>query len=431
VFNIQLADARTRKVRWSHEYQGSRANYTAMAHEAAQGICKAVLPDAAIAVSTSGPTSNSESELAFQQGKYYAVRYDNHGDRSDFDRALAAYNRALELNPKSASVAAWIARLYGVATNKGHIPRAQGLAEAEAWLQKALLLDPQCSQAWADRAFLESFKPDADMGKQIEWSVKAAQLGPKNAFSQFILATGGLATGGSLSLAVEALRESVRQDPLNVEAYSFSAEFLARFGRPEEALPVLDTVLSLDPGNNYALAFKVYALVEMGRTKEAATLLKRQDADRLSEDYLGERVQDYRWLLSLAADDDRYARSSLKAIMVRFADPAVDWNTLQDDIHILLPAANRRFGKDAALDLLILSTKRGATMPYDMLMLRPDLKALREDLRARDVIQKTKVSFDLLMRILKDARARGELPRYLEKPMDDLLRQLTEQGAWS
>jgi tetratricopeptide (TPR) repeat protein len=431
VFNIQLADARTRKVRWSHQYQGSRANYTAMAHEAAQGICKAVLPNAAPAVPTSSPTSNSESELAFQQGRYYTVRYLEHGDRVDFDRALKALNRAFELNPKDAAAAAQIAYLYGVATlARGDIPRPQGIGVMEAWVQKALALDPKCSMAWVARTFLEGFKPDADLEKQIEWSLKGAQLGPGSPDAQqYLLA--GLATGGSVALAIEALRKELTLDPLAFDGYSFLALLLARSGRPTEALPVLDTLLSLDPGTQWAPAFKVYALLEMGQTKEAATLFKRQNADWPSGGYLGDRVQDIRWLLSLAADDDRSVRASLKAIRARFADPAVDWNALQDTICDLLPAVNRRFGEDTALDLLILSTKRGATMPYDTLMLRPDLKDLREDPRAKDAIQKTKASFDLLMRILREARARSELPTYLEKPMDDLLKQLTEQGAWS
>jgi hypothetical protein len=191
----------------------------------------------------------------------------------------------------------------------------------------------------------------------------------------------------------------------------------------------VDTGLSLDPGNDLALEIRVYALVEMGRTNEAAALFKRPEAHWLS--LSDEDTQYVRLLVPVAADGDRDARSSLNAIMTAFADPAGDWNGLQDGIILLLPAVNRRFGKDAALDLLILSTKRGATMPYDMLMLRPDLKELRADPRARDVIQKTKVSFDTLMRILQGARARGELPSYLNQPLEDLQKLLKERGGTS
>jgi len=429
IFNIQLADARTRKVRWSHEYRGSRENYTAMAHEAAQGICKAMLPEAAVMVRASGASSNSEGELAYQRGRYYGSRFWYHRDGADFDRALEAYNRALELNPKDALTAAFVGGLYLGAQAIGRIPRAQGLETVEAWVQKALALDPQCSQAWAVRANLESERPDADMEHQIEWSLKAAQLGPKTSGGASTLAVHGLLTGGLLMPGVEALREALRQNPLDFMSYTSLAYALTALGRPEEALSAVDTVLSLDPGNQWALACKSNVLAETGRAKEAATLLKYLEASGPSGD-LGLFVQDAKWLVSLAVGDERDAHSSLKAIMAHFADPASVWNLLQNEIDLLLPAVNRRFGKHAALDLLVLSTKRGGTMPYDMLMLRPDLQEIREDPRAKDVIQKTKVPFDLLIRILRDASARGECPKYIEKPMDDLLKELQTKGAW-
>ncbi|MGA9752713.1 MAG: protein kinase [Acidobacteriota bacterium] len=429
IFNIQVADAKTRRVRWSHEYQGSRENYLAMAREAAQGICRAVLPDAALAVPASSSASTSESELAFQQGKFYLLRYANHDDRADLDRALGAFKRAFELNPKDALAAAWIAQLYFRSQLGGQLTRAHNMTEGEAWVQGALALDPQCSEAWVSKARLESAKLDADMRRQIEWSLKGAELGPTNPQAQGALAIQGLLTGGSLLLGIEAEREVLKLDPLFFLGYSFLAYPLTELGHPEEALQVLDTGLSLDPGNLGASACKGYALVEMSRTKEATALLKGLEASRILG-FWGQFVQDDKWLLSLAAGDDRDARSSLKAIIAHFADPTTDWNLMQWEIAFLLPSINRRFGKDAALDLLILSTNRGATMPYDMLMLRPDLKNLREDPRAKEVIAKTKAPFDLLIRILQDARASGECPKYIEKPMDNLLKDLESRGAW-
>jgi serine/threonine protein kinase/Tfp pilus assembly protein PilF len=429
IFNIQVAYARTRKVRWSHEYQGSKENYLAMAHDAARGISKALLPDAV--VTGSAGLQSSEAELAFQQGKFYQIRLAGHGERADFDRALEALKHALELNPKDAEAAGLIAHLYAIATlNYGLFPRPNGDREVEAWVQKALALDPRCSWAWTTRAFLESFKPDADMAKEIEWSVKGAQFGPRNSIARQHLAIQGMGTGGSLALEIEALREASRQDPLFSNAYVYLACQLARFGRSEEALPVLDTALSLDPGNKLALLFRVYVLEEMGRSREASTLLEGIEANWTPQSFYGLMARDDRWLLSLGAANDREARSSLEAIMACFADPAAEWNHLQDDIAQLLPAVHRRFGKDAALDLLVLSTKRGGTYFYDVLMLRPDLKELREDPRAADVIQKTKAPFTLLIRILQDARAKGECPKYIEKPMDDLLNDLHAKGAW-
>jgi hypothetical protein len=89
------------------------------------------------------------------------------------------------------------------------------------------------------------------------------------------------------------------------------------------------TPVSLDPGNHWALRFQVYVLVEMGRAKEAAALFKRMEGAGTSriidfDPYVEVRV-------SVAADDDRDVRSSLKAIMPSFADRATSWDILQNE----------------------------------------------------------------------------------------------------
>ena len=430
VFNIQVADARTRKLRWSHEYKGSTADYTTMAHEAAEGICKAVAPNAAVVAASPRNHSRSEAELAFQQGKYYATRYRGHLERGDFEKALAAFKRALALDPKYADAAAWMGYTYHqtVRYGTGHLPPDQADSEADAWARRALELDPTCSMAWATRVGVMTQKPNANFERQIEWSLKAADFGPKDAPAQEMFAIAGAATGGAEWLAVEVLREAQRQDPLSFPTYGELARSLTIAGRPKEALSVLDTALSLDAGNQYALMIKVITLVELGRAADAADLLRRPE--------LGLTKKSQQWfglvkpLVSMAIGNDRDARSSLHAANAYIADPETAWNERQDAIMLLFPEVNRRFGSGAALDLLVLSTKGGGTYSYDALMLRPDLKEIREDPRAMDVVQQTKAPFTTLIRILQSARARGELPEYLKKAMDGLLEKLSAKGAW-
>ena len=80
----------------------------------------------------------------------------------------------------------------------------------------------------------------------------------------------------------------------------------------------------------------------------------------------------------------------------------------------------------------ILSTKRGAPYPYDALMLRPDLKELRERPPGpKAVIQKTKAAFDMTHAASSRTPAlAASAAKYLEKPMDDLLKDLESRGAW-
>ena len=430
IFNIQVADARTRKIRWSHQYQGSRENYAVLAREAAQGITKAVLPGAAPALKASGRAADSESELAFQQGKYFVSRYLGHTDKADFDRAEAAFKHVLERNSNDADAAASLATLYALGVYGGHVPREQAVAAGKTLIQKALANDPRSSQAWAAKANLEAWEPRADMAKQLEWSLKAAYLGPDNPSAQMALGVVGLSTAGASSLGAEAARECQRLYPLYPLAYIQLGLLLGSIGRTQEAIQALDTVLALDPGNGLALSTKGFVLMDAGRAEESAALLQQCIASRGASGGLAPaNLLLWKGGLALVGGTDEEARAALQGTAAAFADPAQDWNTIQDML-ICLPMVNRRFGKDAAMDLLQLAAERGATMHYDVLMLRPDLKDLREDPRAKDVIQKTKTPFAMLIRILDDARARGECPKYLEKPMDDLLRQLADRGAW-
>ena len=79
----QAADAKTRRIRWSHPYRGNRETCTAVAREAAEGTCGAVLPEAHRALKTSPMAMDSEWELAFQRGRTFTNRYVGHTDAAD------------------------------------------------------------------------------------------------------------------------------------------------------------------------------------------------------------------------------------------------------------------------------------------------------------------------------------------------------------
>jgi len=68
----------------------------------------------------------------------------------------------------------------------------------------------------------------------------------------------------------------------------------------------------------------------------------------------------------------------------------------------------------------------GAALPYEFLMRNRDLTAVRGDPRFPGILARSKVQFDEARGILEQARARGELPAYLHKPLDDLVRLLNE-----
>ena len=83
-----------------------------------------------------------------------------------------------------------------------------------------------------------------------------------------------------------------------------------------------------------------------------------------------------------------------------------------------------RFGlREEALGLLESEAERGL-LTYDALLLSPDFEGLRDSPRFRDVVEQARRRFDTMLRVLDDARAREEMPGYLERPLADLLERL-------
>jgi hypothetical protein len=79
---------------------------------------------------------------------------------------------------------------------------------------------------------------------------------------------------------------------------------------------------------------------------------------------------------------------------------------------------------DAALDILKRDLEVGVTPIYDMLVLDPRLEPLRRDARFKPILEEYHKNFVDMMKVLAQARSRGELPHYLDAPFVDLLKKL-------
>ena len=128
VLNVQLVEARSRRLMWSRDFEGRRDSYLALARGAAEELRGAVRPQAASVVPQSA-TANSEAELAYQRGMHHFNRYNNQHEQKDFDQGLAAFQQALALEPRMADTAAGIAWLR-VRDGGGHADRARAADDA-------------------------------------------------------------------------------------------------------------------------------------------------------------------------------------------------------------------------------------------------------------------------------------------------------------
>jgi TolB-like protein len=117
VLNVQLVEARSRRLMWSREFEGRRDSYLALARGAAEELRGAVRPQATPVISHS-TTSNSGAELAYQRGMHHFNRYNYQYEKKEFEQALAAFQQALTLEPRMADAAAGIALQRHVAEGR-------------------------------------------------------------------------------------------------------------------------------------------------------------------------------------------------------------------------------------------------------------------------------------------------------------------------
>lgn len=415
MLNIQLLDSKTRRILWSKEYIGRRGNYLDLVHGTAEDLRQKLLPDSKPLASTSGLAANSEAELLLRTAKFYTNRYSQTQRQEDFDRAFSDLKRALDLDPKLADAAAGISWLYAY---KELYVRDQAVqAEAEAWARRAIEIDPRCGRAWSALSFLESVLLRPDKFKSLDFALKAVQFAPRDPESFLALGNTLIPAALGLYTSLEAYRLNPL-DLLNGQGVGFSLFFL---GRSVEGLPYIDAILSVEPNYAGGLYAKILMLADLDRVAEAASLLPK--VQRLMPGYLPPNL----WLplvLALQRGDSTETDRLLKEILNQINDPKAEANMIAGAPMQLLSFLVRHGRMEAALDMLKRNLEVGGYPLYDMLVLDPRLERLRRDARFKPILEKYRKNFVDSMKVLAQARSRGELPRYLDAPFVELLKKL-------
>ena len=271
MLDVQLVEPRTRRVRWSKQYQGSREGYIALVSEAAEGLRRALRPESAPDTMTTGlSTKNSEAELALRRGQYYANRFNNRHVQADFDLALASLKQALELDPALAEAAAEINSLYAYTVEAGGSAE-EAIVRMEEWARRAIAINPRTGKAWTGLAVAEFYRPKARTRKMQEDALRGATFGPQCSACQTGL---GLALArSSVLLALASDLESRRLDPLYLYPKSNAAEGLHFLGRSSEALPLVEEALEIESDFSVGLLRKTLILTALSRNEDAAVLL--------------------------------------------------------------------------------------------------------------------------------------------------------------
>jgi TolB-like protein/Tfp pilus assembly protein PilF len=288
----RLTQANTGEEQWSENYTRNLKDVFAVQTEIAQTIVEqlrgqltggAANPttkaeiQAEVRAAEKGGTKNVEAHEAYLQGRFFLNRH----SEKETGQARAAFERAVQLDPKFALAWAGLAQTHvwdcNYATEGGQKGFNAHLAAARDAVERALALEPDLPEALFARAMIQT-NFDYDWKGAAETLRKALALAPQD--SALLMEAGNLANArGEKTQALEFDRRAVALDPVNAQARGFLAGNLSVSGKQSEARAEYSRVIELNPSapNSHAGVGLTYLLE--GKFEEAAVAAQKDAAD--------------------------------------------------------------------------------------------------------------------------------------------------------
>jgi TolB-like protein/Tfp pilus assembly protein PilF len=244
---------------WSHTFDRPIGELLALQSDIAREVAKGL--GVPITASESArlnhpQQTNAAAEAAYLQGRQQLSQYGSESAR----RALAAFEKATQLDPQYALAHAATARAYVALAAFGGISRQEGRASAAAAIQNALNIDENLAEAWAARGDI-TWNYDWDwLGAEAAYK-RALDINPSFTFARKRYA-GLLTAARRPNEGVEEAVKAEALDPLSPEALTEHGMILYYQRDFVAARDILARALELEPMRGGAMAM-------MGRIEEA------------------------------------------------------------------------------------------------------------------------------------------------------------------
>lgn len=420
VLNVQLVDAASQAVSWAAQFQGSRGAYNDLLHQAADALAGHFQVERG-GRGADSPVS-SEVELALGEARYFTRLYGEEKHPAHFTHSSAAYGRVLAMDPRNTAAMAGLGLLWRARFI--HTGEAPAIPVAEDWARRALRLDPGCAWAWFVLAWTSADQHRLE--EAIEYSIRAAHLSPGTA--QFHTGIGNsVSDPGSDRIYLAAIQEATRMEPLRADTGVFLVDGLVRSRRPEEALQAADRYLAIRADIHWLNLARARALAELGRVEEAEAVLARwRGRMPTASPWVREYWAQVQLLCQLERLPRAEAQARARALVRRYQASSPDQYSLVFGMEILVPPMIRLGLREEALDLMEQKTQVGGPPNLDWLYEDPDLRRLHGEPRLTRLLLQARASVLPILGCFDRAKARGELPAYLEPAVEDL-RKLTNQ----
>lgn len=244
----QLFDAETDKQLWAQSYEGDLSGVWGLQNQVASAVAEQIRIEI---------TSNERTQLlstpkvipaayeAFLKGNYF----DKNTPETE-PKALQYYERATELDPHFARAYVGLARSYNAIGDWQTIPLGEANAAADAAVAKALELNPQLGEAYAERAWtLLKFRwdfPGAERDFRRGLELDSVTSSIPDGYGEYLVAMGRFDEG------LQQMKRARDLDPLSVVMRADSCRLLGFARRYNEAIAECNAALELDSGSPWA-----------------------------------------------------------------------------------------------------------------------------------------------------------------------------------
>ena len=276
--SVQLVKVADGYQLWSESYDRTLEDIFAVQDDIAQSVVKELRATllgeavdakathevtAQVAAAVKGRATDPEAYRLFLQARYLLDR----STREDTKTGIGYLQEALALEPESALAWAELSRAYAREADQGYVPAAEGYARARAAVVRALALEPELAEGYANLGWIQ-WNHDWDWrGAQASYR-RALELAPGNPFP--LRGMGRLAGDlGRLDEALGFVRRALEQDPLSAANYHNLGADLYAIGRFVEAEAASRKALELTPMRAGTHANLAQNLLAQGRGEEA------------------------------------------------------------------------------------------------------------------------------------------------------------------
>jgi TolB-like protein/DNA-binding winged helix-turn-helix (wHTH) protein/lipopolysaccharide biosynthesis regulator YciM len=266
----QLLDSHDGTHRWSGTYDRDMGDVLKMQEEIAAGLVRALQ----ITVGADGlqarPIANSDAYNLYLRGRYALNRLDKEG----FDEAARYFERALELDPTSATTAAWLSKIYQLQGEWEFAAPAVAFALARRAAESALQQDPTLALPHVVLGAINS-SYDHDWAAGDKEFQRALVLAPNDAAATFYAARLSMNLG-RFDEALTQVNAALAQDPLSAGYYQVLDWIQARRGHLREAEAAARRALEISPTFDSAHFFLGLVLLERGEPEAAVTEMEKE-----------------------------------------------------------------------------------------------------------------------------------------------------------